>query len=180
MRTNGWTRGGIGEDFLPYADGGFGFDGKAEFVSSTLAAQGLPALPTYVAPSESPTADRHPLHLHSPKLHTRFLNTSYSAMPGHGDREQGPFCDIDAVDAAEREIVNGDMVRVFNDRSSLTLPARISERTRPGLVSVPFGWWGHQIDGEDTMGVNSLTNDTLTDFGGGVAYGDTAVQVEKV
>lgn len=44
----------------------------------------------------------------------------------------------------------------------------------PGVVSLPFGWWEHQHGG----GVaNSLTNDTLTDFGGGVAFNDTLVEV---
>ena len=44
------------------------------------------------------------------------------------------------------------------------------------MVTIPFGWWqdDHGQDGT----ANSLTNDTLTDWGGGVAYGDTLVQVE--
>ena len=36
----------------------------------------------------------------------------------------------------------------------------------------------HQHGGEGTA--NSLTNDTLTDWGGGVAYSDTLVQVQAV
>ena len=178
MREKGWTRAGIEDDHLPYADGGFGFDGKAEFVSSMLPDQGLPALPTYTPVSDTGAGDGRPLMLHTPKFHQRFLNSSYSASPGHGDRESGPFCEIDEVDAASRGIADGDRVRVFNDRGALEVPARISNRVRPGLVSVPFGWWGSQIDGDEgSMGVNSLTNDDLTDFGGGVAYNDTLVEV---
>jgi anaerobic selenocysteine-containing dehydrogenase len=54
---------------------------------------------------------------------------------------------------------------------------RIEHRMRPGVVAVPFGWWRHQHpDGEVA---NSLTSDRLTDWGGGVAYADTLVQVAR-
>ena len=50
-----------------------------------------------------------------------------------------------------------------------------AERLRPGVVAIPFGWWSrHHPDGRIA---NSLTNDTLTEWGGGVAYSDTLVQV---
>ena len=49
---------------------------------------------------------------------------------------------------------------------------------RPGVVAIPFGWWGTQH--ADGRTANSLTNDTLTEWGGGVAYSDTLVQVAAV
>jgi anaerobic selenocysteine-containing dehydrogenase len=53
---------------------------------------------------------------------------------------------------------------------------RVTRRLRPGVVAIPFGWWSrHHPDGKVA---NSLTNDTLTEWGGGVAYSDTLVQVE--
>ena len=52
---------------------------------------------------------------------------------------------------------------------------RLSERLRPGVVAVPWGWWSADYDTQ--MTANSLTNDTLTDWGGGVAYSDTLVQI---
>ena len=68
-----------------------------------------------------------------------------------------------------------DEARVWNDRASLTMPVRVTDRVRPGVVSMPFGWWMHQH--ADGAVANSLTNDTLTDWGGGVAFHDTLVQV---
>jgi anaerobic selenocysteine-containing dehydrogenase len=45
------------------------------------------------------------------------------------------------------------------------------------VVAVPFGWWrDHHDDGHVA---NSLTSDTLTEWGGGVAYSDTLVEVER-
>jgi anaerobic selenocysteine-containing dehydrogenase len=77
------------------------------------------------------------------------------------------------VDAAARAIADGDLVRVANDRGSLDLPARLSDRLRPGVVAIPWGWWG------DDACVNTLTSDTPTDWGRGVAYLDTRVEVTR-
>ena len=135
-------------------------------------------MPTFVPPVEGPgsvLAERFPLQLMTPKHHNRFLNTGYSNLPGHGGRESGPFVELCAGDANARGITEGQYVRVFNDRASVEVPARITDRVRPGLVSIPWGWWSrHHPDG---MVANSLTNDTLTEWGGGVAFYDTLVEV---
>ncbi len=170
------------EDGLPWADGGFPTpSGKVEFVSARLEADGHPALPTYIPSGEGPRerqrTARFPLQLMTPKHHTRFLNSGYSHLPKHGPAEGGPFVELDASDAAARQLADGDCARVFNDRASLELPVRISQRLRPGLAAIPWGWWRqHHPDGKVA---NSLTNDTLTDWGGGVAFSDTLVQIER-
>ena len=64
---------------------------------------------------------------------------------------------------------------MFNDRAVVELPVRVSERLRPGVVAIPFGWWATQHP--DGRAANALTNDTLTDWGGGVAFSDTLVEV---
>jgi anaerobic selenocysteine-containing dehydrogenase len=46
------------------------------------------------------------------------------------------------------------------------------------VVAIPFGWWRTQH--EDGRTANSLTNDTLTEWGGGVAYSDTLVEIEAI
>jgi anaerobic selenocysteine-containing dehydrogenase len=51
----------------------------------------------------------------------------------------------------------------------------VSERLRPGVTAIPFGW--AMREHPDGRVANSLTNDTLTEWGGGVAYSDTLVQV---
>jgi anaerobic selenocysteine-containing dehydrogenase len=181
LRATGWQRVPYPDDGRPFGDGQFPTaSGRVELVSDTLAAMGHPALPTFVPPREGPHGDadlyaRYPLQLLTPKHHTRFLNSSYSALPKHGPAEGGPFVELHATDAAARGLAEGHAARVFNDRASLEVPVRISERVRPGVVAVPFGWWGqHHADGRTA---NALTSDTLTDWGGGVAYSDTLVQV---
>jgi anaerobic selenocysteine-containing dehydrogenase len=181
LRKQGWIRVPFPDDGRPWADGGFPTEsGKLEFFSTRLVADGHPALPTYTRALEGPggvLAERFPLQLMTPKHHSRFLNSGYSHLPKHGPAEGGPFVELDAVDATSRGLAEGDNARVFNDRASLELPVRITGRLRPGLASIPYGWWRqHHADGKVA---NSLTNDTLTDWGGGVAYSDTLVQVER-
>jgi anaerobic selenocysteine-containing dehydrogenase len=181
LRRVGWLRVPYPEDGRPWGAGVFPTpSGKVELVSETLAAMGQPALPTFVPPREGPHGDadlaaRYPLQLLTPKHHSRFLNSSYSPLPKHGPAEGAPFVELDAGDAEQRGLADGDRARVWNDRASLELPVRVSGRLRPGVVAVPFGWWGTQHD--DGRTANSLTNDTLTEWGGGVAYSDTLVEV---
>ncbi len=181
LRRDGWIKVPFPESGTPWADGGFPTEsGKVEFVSRRLERMGQPALPTFVPPREGPSgplAARFPLQLMTPKHHTRFLNSGYSHLPKHGPAEGGPFVELDASDAEARGIGEGDCARVFNDRASVEVPVRITERLRPGLAAIPWGWWrDHHPDGKVA---NSLTNDTLTEWGGGVAYSDTLVQIER-
>jgi anaerobic selenocysteine-containing dehydrogenase len=184
LRQRGFARLSLPEDLRPYAEGGFATaSGRAELYSDALAAQGHDPLPGFSPPTEGiggeeGVTERFPLVLMTPKNHTRFLNTSYSHLPKHGPPEGGPFAELDPTDAAARGIADGGAVRVWNDRGSLTLTARVGTRLRPGVVAVPFGWWSQEHGEHGTA--NSLTNDTLTDWGGGVAYGSTRVDVERL
>lgn len=169
------------EDLRPYAAGGFGFDsGRHELANATLEAAGHGRLPEYrpVAESAHGTKDsRFPLALMSPKIHQRFLNTSYSHLDAHAQPEGEMYCELTAEDAAARNIRNGDLVHVFNDRGTIQVVARVPDvpRSLPGTVIVPYGWtWSRTRDGNT---VNVLTSDAPTDWGGGVAFFDTCVEV---
>ena len=184
LRADGWVKAPYPADGRPFGDGIFPTpSGRVELVSDTLAAMGQPALPDFVAPREGPLGDaerfaRFPLQLLVHKHHPRFLNSGYSHLPKHGPAEGEPFVEMTEADAAVRGLAAGDTARVFNDRAALELPVRVSDRVRDGVVHVPFGWWSGQHPGGRTA--NALTNATLTDWGGGVAYSDTLVEVERM
>ena len=108
------------------------------------------------------------------RTHTRFLNSSYASPAHHGRLERGPYVELDPLDATARGLADGDLAQVWNDRAALTMPVRLTGRVRPGVVAVPWGWWG------DDANANALTNDTLTDWGGGVAFWDTLVEVAAI
>jgi anaerobic selenocysteine-containing dehydrogenase len=164
-----------------YRDGGFATaDGKAALSSTVLDELGLGLVPDWLPAREGVGCDpdvvaRHPFVLATPKTHSRFLNSSYSHLPGHGDREGGPFVELCAADAVTLGVAEGDPVTVENDRGAVTAPVRISSRLRAGVVAIPFGW--HLDAHSGRVAANTLTNDTITNFGGGVAYNDTRVAV---
>ncbi len=186
LRTTGFIRLSLPEDLLPYAQGGFATaSGKAALINHSLPAVGMPALPTYEVGDEIQgglnSQDMYPLSLMSPKTHVRFLNSSYSHLAHHCDAEGEMYCELDLLDATSRGIQDGDRVRVFNERGSLDVIAQVKSsggRVRSGLVLVPFGWVGART--KDMKTVNALTNDQAADFGGGVAFYDTMVQVKKL
>lgn len=123
-------------------------------------------------------AARFPLALISRKQHSKFLNANYGAFPQHFPTTGGPTLQVHPVDAAARGISDGDLVRVHNDRGSLTLPAELTEDLQPGLVAMPFGWWNRSSP--EGRAVNALTNPTVAESGFGSAYfHDTLVQVER-
>jgi anaerobic selenocysteine-containing dehydrogenase len=184
LRRDAVIRLPLPEDLRPYAEGSFATaSGRHEFANAELERQGHGRLPQYAAAIEGPMGPKsatYPLVLMSPKIHQRFLNTSYSHLAAHADPEGEMYCDISADDASARGIDDGDMVRVFNDRGSVEVVARVATttRTRPGMVIVPFGWTWSRTRDKNT--VNVLTSDTATDWGGGVAFYDTLVQVERI
>ena len=178
LRRRGFLRLPHPEPLTPYVEGGFPTpSGKAELWAGDLH-DSAARVPDHLVADEGPApvageGGRHPLSLLTPKVHQRFLNTTYSHH--HGEREGGgPWVELDPADADARGLADGDLARVANDRGHLDLPVRFSERLRPGVALVPWGWWG------DDRAANLLTSDRPTDWGDGVAYLDTRVEVTPV
>jgi anaerobic selenocysteine-containing dehydrogenase len=181
LRKEGFARVPYPDDGRPFGDGVFPTaSGKVELYSEQLARSGRPALPTYTPARESVGGDadlaaRFPFTLLTPKQHTRFLNSSYSQLPKHGPLEGRPFVEMVAADAERLGLIEGQLAEVHNDRATVRVPVKITERLRTGVVAIPWGWWTSQHD--DGKGANALTSDTMTDWGGGVAFSDTLVGV---
>ena len=66
---------------------------------------------------------------------------------------------MSTVDAADRGIAHGDKVKVFNDRGTVFIKAKVTPRIMPGVLSMPEGAWFTPGGGKtDTGGcVNVLT-----------------------
>jgi anaerobic selenocysteine-containing dehydrogenase len=178
LRRDGFIRLPADAD-LPFADGFPGPGGRLALDDPRLEVAGLGRLPVYRAPS-SPSGGRHRLSLMSPKTHQRFLNSSYSHSGLHSGPEGGPYCEMHTADATVRGIADGDLVEVHNDSGRLRMPARVGAggRVQEGMVIVPFGWLAEHFGGAGS--VNDLTSDEPADYGGGVAFYDTWVDVTRV
>lgn len=180
LKEHGWLRLNLPEEFAPFAQGNFPTpSGKCELYSARMAADGHDPLPTFTPPAESPQsspalAARYPLALLTPPAH-HFLNSTFVNVLKR--YEDGPHLEINAADAAARTIVDGDLVRVFNDRGEFRLPARLSDRVKPGLVVAPSIWWRKLTP--DGQGVNTTTSQALSDMGGGATFYDNLVEVAR-
>ena len=170
----------VPEDFAPFAQGGFPTpSGKCELVSSGMAAAGLDPVPGYVPPRENVAsapelARRFPLAFISPPAH-HFLNSTFSAQPVFVRREGEPRLVIHPDDAAPRGIVDGGLVRTWNDRGAFFSTARVSTDARPGVVVGLSVWWAKLAPGG--RNANAVTGQELTDMGGGATFYDALVEV---
>jgi anaerobic selenocysteine-containing dehydrogenase len=181
VRRVGWKRVGVPTEVARFANGGFDTpSGKVEFHSARAAALGLDPLPDYIAPLEdtrSAAALRHPLAMISPPAR-HFLNSSFVNVQSLRASEGEPWLDIHPDDAAARGVIAGNYVRVFNDRGSVELRARVTDRARPGVVVGLSVWWKKLA--RDGKNANELTSSALTDMGRAPTFYDCLVQVEAL
>ena len=182
VRAVGWKRVGAPKETARFAEGGFDTpSGKVEFFSARAAGLGLDPLPDYIAPQEdtrSAAASRYPLAMISPPAR-HFLNSTFVNVQSLRASEGEPWLDIHPQDAAQRGVVGGNYVRVFNDRGSVELRARITDRARRGVVVGLSVWWKKLA--RDGKNANELTSsDTLTDMGRAPTFYDCLVQVEAL
>jgi anaerobic selenocysteine-containing dehydrogenase len=181
LREAGWERLGVPQRFAPFAEGGFPTpSGKCEFYSAWLEKQGIDPLPFFNPPAElhdEALARRYPLAFLSPPAR-HFLNSTFANLARFREFEREPHLDMHPADAGPRGIRDGDAVRVFNDRGSYVLKARVNGKPRRGVVVAPSVWWKkHAPDGRNA---NNVTSQRTTDLGGGATFYDCRVQVERV
>jgi anaerobic selenocysteine-containing dehydrogenase len=70
------------------------------------------------------------------------------------------------------------MVKLFNPLGRVLVKAKISDRIRTGIVSIPHGWWPSKMEGGSSA--NALTPDGLSDQGEGSNFHDARVEVERI
>ncbi|MFD2767047.1 molybdopterin-containing oxidoreductase family protein [Micromonospora eburnea] len=172
---------GVAVGTAPFADGGFPTpDGRARLHDPALARQGVDPLPGHTPPAEAADpelARRFPLVLIAPA--GRFLmNSTFASLPWHLRRTEPPRVHLHPDDAAARGLVDGDAVRVRNDRGAFLAAVAVDDATRPGLAFTYKAYWARLSPGRAT--VNAVTAVRDTDLGGAPTFHDCRVEVEPV
>jgi|GEM_PF-47909 len=173
--------------FTDQLQGGKPFDtpsGKIEIYSERLAALNdplIPPIPQHIDPWEGP-AD--PLSAEYPLQ----LVTAHSKQRVHSSHDNNPLLRaiephgvwINPRDAEPRGIAGGSLVRVFNARGAIIIPARVTERIMPGVVNIYQGsWYSPDAEGNDWGGnPNVLNNDRPTPFARASTTHTTLVEIE--
>ena len=129
--------------------------GRIELYSATVAGFGYPDCPghpVWLEPDEwhgSPTARRFPLILianqPSTRLHSQLDVGAVSRAAKVAGREA---LRLNPADAAARGIVDGDVLRVYNDRGGCLAGAVLSAEVRAGVVQLPTGAWYDPLPAE--------------------------------
>lgn len=149
--------------------------GKLEIYSASLASQGVSPLPDWRPDAvEDGDAARWPLRLLTAPSYFQ-AHTTYSGVAFLRKREGEPFCVLHPRDAAGRNLVAGQKVRLFNQRAAIGLRLRVSDEIGEGVVLVP----GQRPQSETVDGtINMLCSDRLSDIGEGACYQSTFLDVE--
>ena len=177
----GFHRDPEGKPFLPYTSGALATPtGKIEFYSETLAAQRLDPLPAFIPPTESrwgEGAKRYPLEFLGRKA-DNYMNSTFANLDGHRKMEgrTSHRLEMHPADAKAREIADGDPVRVWNERGSLTLTALVNGSVPAGVVAGHLDWAKLHPDRKNQ---NVLTSERLTDLGAAATFYSVLVEVAK-
>jgi anaerobic selenocysteine-containing dehydrogenase len=181
LKQKGWQK--LAMPDAPFARGGFHTpSGKCEFYSARMLEDGLDPLPTHIPPWESVASNpdlaaKYPLAMISPPARN-FLNSTFVNVTSLRSSEGEPHLDIHPHDSNARGIVDGAMVRIFNDRGAFIAKARVTPKARVGLVVGLSVWWKKLA--QDGKNANEVTSSSLTDMGRAPTFYDTLVQVEAV
>jgi molybdopterin-containing oxidoreductase family molybdopterin binding subunit len=166
------------EPYVAFADFEFKTpSGRIELYKEELVDHGA-ELPYYHEPVEAspanPLYERFPLTLlfsHSRhRIHSTFAN-----LPKFKQLEPEPMVEIHPADAAHRAIANDQRVRVYNERGSVGLKARLSADLKPGVVVIAEGSWVKDFPAGDPY---SLTHELVSPTSENYAFFDTLVEIE--
>ena len=113
------------------------------------------------------------LQLLTPKSHY-FLNSSYVNLARQRRGMDRPTLEMNAADAEERGLSDGDRVAIRNERGEVTAWVRVGVSIRPGVVSLTGKWWSHPAE---TGAVANFLTPSSWAPGGQPAYNDTFVDV---
>ncbi len=154
--------------------------GCIEFYSKRMLQDGFDPLPDYIPLKESKEAtpelyEKYPLYFLTASDQAS-LNSNYAQHVKAKAIHNRPRLIIHPVDAAPRNIKDGELVRVFNDRGYCHILAEVSESVKQGVIASPGLWWGFQYP--DGRNPNHTTPDFISDIGGGSAFNTNLVDVE--
>ncbi|MDR1421573.1 MAG: molybdopterin-dependent oxidoreductase [Coriobacteriales bacterium] len=137
-------------------------------------------LPKYQPPREvyadNPLREKYPLTCMQP--HSKyFVHTHFGGLPWLKELNSEPSVYVSREDALERGIENGDIVKIFNDRGSVTLKAFISDGLPLGACSMVRGW---SRDAYISGHHNELSLRYVEPLTASQIYADCLVDIQKV
>ncbi|MEA5024462.1 Acetylene hydratase [bioreactor metagenome] len=179
LRRNHWFKVDFGNVF---SDHKFNTpSGKIEFYSENITKAGLHPVAEYLPEEESQDGSpalfaQYPINLLTPAS-PQLLSSQWHNVPYIQENLGEPFVTINAKDAEDRGIKDGDYCLIQNDRGQVKLKAKVSNSAVKAGVAVSFkSYWNKYTDGNT---INSLAPDAIGDLDGISTYNTNLVQITK-
>ncbi len=182
------------EERVPFANGVFCTpSGKVEIYSAQAAEKGYDPVPDWVPEVETRRPPRKAEYASKKEFESalstealpllcaashHFISSTFANLATMKTKEHAPTLRIHPQDAQIRNIRNGQMVRISNERGSCQLVANVTKDVRPGILATTSAWWPQYSP--DKRNVNWTTSDRLADFAGNSTYYTNLVTVEVV
>lgn len=147
--------------------------GRIEIHSTTIEGyqyDDCPGHPVWLAPTEwlgSDVAKRYPLHMISDQPHTKLHSQLDHSALSVANKVQGREpVRIHPDDARARGIVNGELVKVFNDRGACLAGVRLDDGLLRGVIQLATGaWWAPMRERTDALDLHGNPNVLTQDVG---------------
>ena len=116
--------------------------------------------------------DAHPLTLITPA-------TTFTINSMFADTAPPPVVvKLSPDDARRRNVIDGQVVEVYNDRASLRIRVDVDASMRDGVCSIPKGLWRRSLEGGLTA--NAFAPDSFTDLSDGACFNDARVEIRAL
>lgn len=164
--------------YRKYEINGFGTQtGKIEFSSPVIKNAGYNALPVFINPHETETyrelKQQYPYIMMSGGRIKHFYHSQHRNIPALLKKSPCPVVEISPKDAIRKGIKDGEPVRIFSPRGSVTAKAMFVNGLGRGLLAMTHGW--------SNSNINELTDDGFLDpISGFPAYRGFLCNIEKV
>ena len=174
-------------------DGKPGFNtptGRYEFTPVMLKQFGLPQVPYYEEPPESPVsrpdlAEKYPLILMTGRRSWEFFHSEHRNMATMREFHPDPLVEIAPELAEEMGLLEGDWVWIENHRGRCRERVTITPGLYPGWVMAEHAWWFPEADPENLYNnfdsnINNLTSQcTVGKSGYGSPYSGLLCKIYK-
>lgn len=149
------------KSYLKYLEDGFHTPSKkVEILSEKLQRYGFSGLPSFKLSIENYSyyklKEEYPLLAISGARPNYFVHSQFRNIESLLKYEPEPLVDIHSLDAKERKIENGDLIKIFTPNGSIEMKANVSNIISPGIIRIPWGWGESNL----TYNANNLTDDS--------------------
>ncbi len=165
LKEKGHLKLSVPENYTPFKNGSAFPDSKIRFSPSPKQ-----------LPFTLQTNETYPLRLISPPG-KHMVNSSMGNIQSLLDASGGePQVLINPADATKFSIADQSYTTITSAQGSIQRKTLISDQAPQGTVIALGLWWSKLAP--DKKGLNELSNETLTDLGGGSTFGNIVVHIE--